>query len=279
MFQQISTATLSNQFTKRIKLALLATLACFIASSSAHAQSSMKKAQKTTGVKWPTAQQISIDSVNHKSFDQLLKKYVNKDGQVNYKAWHANPTDRKALTDYQAHLSQANHTIPAQRNAQLAYWTNAYNAVTIEGIMRVYPTDSIRKHTGKLGGYNVWKDLNLIVGDSQINLEDIEHKVLRKMNEPRIHFAIVCASVGCPRLLVNTKDFFSRSQNLQVDPNSRTVKLSKIMEWYGTDFGADTGTQIAVLKKYWPAASMQAIAAGGYSVSYLPYDWGLNTQK
>ena len=86
------------------------------------------------------------------------------------------------------------------------------------------------------------------------------------MNEPRIHFAIVCASIGCPRLMneaympntldqqlvTNTKDFFSHSQNLQVDTNAKTIKLSKIMEWYGTDFGADVGTQIRTLEKYFP---------------------------
>lgn len=290
MFQRVPTKTSSNQSPVRTKLTLLAALACLFAISPA--LSAPAQAEETAGAQWPDSQQVSIDSVNHQVFDKLLKKYVNTDGQVNYKAWHATPSDRQALTDYLAHLSQASFSKPAQRNAQLAYWINAYNAVTIEGILRVYPTTSIRKHTKKVG-YNIWKDLKLIVGTNKLSLEDIEHKVLRKMNEPRIHFAIVCASVGCPRLLneaymadkvdkqlvVNTKDFFSRSQNLQVDTNSRTIKFSKIMEWYGTDFGADTGTQIAVLKKYWPAASMQAIDAGGYSVGYLSYDWDLNTQK
>ena len=285
MFQEILTKSLSKQFAQRTKLAFLTALAVLIAGSSV-------QAEEIAGTQWPADQQISMDSVNHQPFDKLLKKYVNKDGRVNYKAWHASASDRQELTNYLAHLSQVNSQAPAQRNAQLAYWINSYNAVTLEGILRVYPTTSIRKHTAKLGGYNIWKDLKLIVGNSKINLEDIENKVLRKMNEPRIHFAIVCASIGCPRLLneaympnkleqqlvVNTKDFFSRSQNLQVDPNSRQVKLSKILEWYGTDFGADPSAQIAVLQKYWPAADVQAIAAGGYSVGYLPYDWNLNTQ-
>ena len=154
---------------------------------------------KLRGVQWPSSEQVSMDSINHQPFDKLLKKYVNKDGRVNYKAWHASTADRKVLTDYLAHLSQANENKPAQRNAKLAYWINAYNAVTIEGILRVYPTTSIRKHTSKLpGGYNIWKNLKLVVGDMKINLEDIENKRLRKMSEPRVHFAIVCASIGCP---------------------------------------------------------------------------------
>ena len=291
MLQKTSTQSLGKQFAQRTTFAFLAVLAVLIAGSSAQAVQ-VAQAEQVAGTQWPADQQISMDAVKHQPFDKLLKKYVNKDGRVNYKDWHASATDRQELTNYLAHLSQVNSQAPAQRNAQLAYWINSYNAVTIEGIMRVYPTTSIRKHTSDTGGYNIWKDLKLIVGDRKINLTDIENKVLRKMNEPRIHFAIVCASIGCPRLLneaympnkleqqlvTNTKDFFSRSQNLQVDPNSRKVKLSKILEWYGTDFGADVGTQIAALQKYWPAADVQAIAAGGYSVEYLPYDWNLNTQ-
>ena len=258
---------------------------CFVLNSSV-------QAQQTAGKQWPVAQQVSMDSIKHESFNKLLKKYVDKNGMVNYKAWHASTTDRSTLTTYLEHLGQASFNQPAQRNAQLAYWINAYNAVTIEGILRVYPTKSIRKHT-KPVGYNIWKNLKLHVADKKINLEDIEHKVLRKMNEPRIHFAIVCASIGCPRLLneaysaekmeqqltVNTKDFFSRSQNLQIDPNSKQIKLSKLLEWYGSDFGGDINTQLTAYKKYWPAESVQAVAPGGFSIGYLSYDWNLNTQR
>ena len=258
---------------------------CFVLNSSV-------QAQQTAGKQWPVAQQVSMDSIKHESFNKLLKKYVDKNGMVNYKAWHASTTDRSTLTTYLEHLGQASFNQPAQRNAQLAYWINAYNAVTIEGILRVYPTKSIRKHT-KPVGYNIWKNLKLHVADKKINLEDIEHKVLRKMNEPRIHFAIVCASIGCPRLLneaysaekmeqqltVNTKDFFSRSQNLQIDPNSRQIKLSKLLDWYGSDFGGDINTQLTAYQKYWPAESVQAVAPGGFSIGYLSYDWNLNTQK
>lgn len=258
---------------------------CFVANNSV-------QAQQTAGKQWPATQQVSMDSIKHQAFDKLLKKYVDKDGMVNYKAWHASTTDRSTLTTYLEHLGQASFNQPSQRNAQLAYWINAYNAVTIEGILRVYPTTSIRKHT-KPVGYNIWKNLKLHVDDKKINLEDIEHKVLRKMNEPRIHFAIVCASIGCPRLLneaysaekmeqqltVNTKDFFSRSQNLQIDPNSRQIKLSKLLDWYGSDFGGDINTQLTAYQKYWPAESVQAVAPGGFSIGYLSYDWNLNTQK
>lgn len=248
-------------------------------------------ADEHAGRAWPTEQQVSMDQIGHASYDQLLQKYVDDNGMVNYQAWHANTADRQTLTNYLAHLSQASLSKAASREAKLAYWINAYNAVTLEGILRVYPTSSIRNHTAKVIGYNIWKNLLLHAGDQKFSLEDIEHKVLRKMNEPRIHFAIVCASIGCPRLLnrayfpqhlaeqlaVNTTDFFSRSQNLQV--SGSTLNLSKIMEWYGSDFAQSPQQQAQVLAKYFPGPAQQLVASGNFRVSYLGYDWNLNAQK
>ena len=247
-------------------------------------------AKETAGRQWPANQQVSIDQIDHSGFDQLLKTYVDVNGRVNYKAWHQSRGCRDQLTTYLNNLSRANPDMQASREARLAYWINAYNAVTIEGILRVYPTTSIRKHTAKLLGYNIWKDLIFTAGNTKISLEDIEHKVLRTMGEPRIHFAIVCASIGCPRLLneayvpqqlqqqlaVNTKDFFSRQQNLQVVGN--TLKLSQIISWFGSDFGPTQQQQIQILSRYFPPKAQTLVASGNYSVDFLEYDWDLNTQ-
>ena len=77
---------------------------------------------------------------------------------------------------------------------------NACNALTVQGILEVYPTESNREHTAVAFGYNIWDDLLLPVGQRKYSLNQIEHKVLRKLGGPRIHFAIVCASTGCPTL-------------------------------------------------------------------------------
>ncbi len=206
---------------------------------------------KFVGKDWPEAMRISMDQIDHAPYDQLLKKYVDKNGLVNYKSWQANVVDRTALQNYLVELGKADPQQPAKREAKLAFWINAYNAVTIEGILQVYPTSSIRNHTAKVWGYNIWKNLYLYVGGKKFSLDSIEHQVLRPMGEPRIHFAIVCASIGCPRLLNeayngerleeqltrNTTDFFSRAQNLQVDAAGNTLGLSSIMSWFGEDFG------------------------------------------
>lgn len=255
--------------------------------------STLHAEDKFVGKTWDAAQLVSIDKIDHSSYDQLLKKYVDDDGMVDYKAWQQNSGDRLSLQRYLEHLGKADSKQPAKREAILAYWINAYNATTIEGILQVYPTTSIRNHTAKLIGYNIWKNLYLRTGGWRINLDSIEHKVLRKMNEPRIHFAIVCASIGCPRLLneayiaekleqqlaTNTIDFFSRAQNLQVDPKSRTLKLSSIMNWFGEDFGKPETAMMISVKDYLPSAAAEIVENGNFRLSYLKYDWSLNEQK
>ena len=280
-------ATPHNKYKSRFGATVLALTTTGILAVVGMMAGTASAQEKTAGQAWPAAQQVSMDKIDHSSYDKLLQKYVDKNGMVAYKAWHASATDRQTLTNYLAHLSQASLNQPASREAQLAYWINAYNAVTLEGILRVYPTSSIKNHTKALG-YNIWKNLLLHTGDRKLSLEDIEHKVLRKMNEPRIHFAIVCASIGCPRLLnrayfpqtlgkqlvVNTQDFFSRSQNLQVSGN--TLNMSKIMEWYGSDFAQSPQQQAQVLAKYFPQSAQQVVASGNFGVGYLGYDWNLN---
>lgn len=274
------------------KFAMLICVVATVAMTvTANAQSqSVGSSSRTVGHRWPADKLAPIDQVDHSVFDQLLKKHVNADGQVNYKAWHQSTADRDALKSYLDTLSCADSDALSKREAILSYWINAYNAVTIEGILRVYPTTTIRNHTSESGGYNIWKNLMFNAGLKQVSLEDIEHKILRKMGEPRVHFAIVCASIGCPRLLneayvpdrlanqlaVNTKDFFSRPQNLQVSGN--TLMMSKIISWFGTDFAPSQQQQVQVLSKYFPQSAQQLAASGNYGVGFLEYDWNLNTQ-
>lgn len=250
-------------------------------------------ADELVGRRWSPTERVSYDEVDHRLLDRLLKKYVDQDGMVNYRAWHANSEDRAALTQYLAELGKPDANKRSTKSAQLAYWINAYNGLTIEGILRVYPTTSIRNHTAKLIGYNIWKDLKLISGDQEISLDEIEHQVLRKMNEPRIHFAIVCASRSCPRLLNsaytadalerqladNTRDFFSRPQNFRIVSANRTLRLSSIISWFGSDFGKTQSEQLRYLAPYFPERGKRLVAAGGYRIQFQDYDWKLNEQS
>ena len=128
----------------------------------------------------------------HDSWDNLLKQHVDEAGWVDYAGFE---NDRAALNKYLDVLQQATPTDNWTREERLAYYINVYNAYTVELILRNYPVKSIKDIK------TPWKQQLVRIGDKNLSLNDVEHEILRKMDEPRIHFAINCASVSCPRLL------------------------------------------------------------------------------
>lgn len=269
---------------KLAAVALVAFMGSFMAPKSVHAD-------KHVGFK--TSATISMDAIDHSAWDSLLQKYVNNSGMVNYAAWRKSPQSMSALNGYLNELSKAAPQGKASRPAKLAYWINAYNAVTIHGILDVYPTSSIRKHTPKVFGFNIWEDLHLYVGQKKYNLDSIEHKVLRKMGEPRIHFAIVCASIGCPRLMnkaftksnlsgmlnQNAKHFFSQNRHFKYDAAKGKFHLSEILKWFKDDFGDNKSARLKAIAPYLPSeAARNAANSGQVDIGYQKYNWKLNKQ-
>jgi len=212
----------------------------------------------------------------HTLWNDLLQKHVSDAGQVNYKAFK---TDKAKLLSYIQGLNliytDASFT-SLSREETLAFWINAYNALTVDLILKNYPIKSI-KDIDKPWDQRFWK-----LGDKWFNLSDIEHEILRKMDEPRIHFAIVCASVSCPKLqntaftasnletqLTNaTKEFLSDPERNELSENS--IKISKIFQWFSKDFKQD-GDIIDFLNQY----SNIDISAKAKK-SYKDYNWNLN---
>ncbi len=245
------------------------------------------------GKQVPASQKVALGVIQHDAWTALLQKYVDQQGNVNYKAWKANAASIQALDNYLAHLSKAKIGSRNSVEAQLAYWINAYNAVTIKGILREYPTSSIRNHTAWLIGYNIWKDLKLQVDRQQVSLDAMEHEILRKLGEPRIHFAIVCASVSCPKLqrwafeaekldeqlTTAAEEFFADTSKNRFDASSGRVQLSQILSWFGDDFGDTSADQMRFVAKYAPATARSLLVGGRAKVSYAKYNWGLNEQK
>ena len=212
----------------------------------------------------------------HTLWNDLLQKHVSDAGQVNYKAFK---TDKAKLLSYIQGLNliytDASFT-SLSREETLAFWINAYNALTVDLILKNYPIKSI-KDIDKPWDQRFWE-----LGDKWFNLSDIEHEILRKMDEPRIHFAIVCASVSCPKLqntaftasnletqLTNaTKEFLSDPERNELSENS--IKISKIFQWFSKDFKLD-GDIIDFLNQY----SNIDISAKAKK-SYKDYNWNLN---
>ena len=272
------------------KLSMVAVLAVGLAVWAVLSNRSLAGSKVVLGKRHAASERLPLGRIDHTLWDQLLAKYVDEEGYVDYRSWHASREDLQRLDAYLAHLSQGNPQAQPSRPATLAFWINAYNAVTIKGILREYPTSSIRNHTA-IVGYNIWQDLLLAVGDQQFSLDQMEHEILRPLGEPRIHFAIVCASIGCPRLLnqafrpdqledqltINTRNFFASRSKFRYDES--TLFLSPVLKWFGSDFGATQAAQTLAIAPYLPDETAQQLAASGAAtIRYLDYDWSLNDQ-
>jgi hypothetical protein len=268
-------------------LALLAALAVYLLASGRFAP------KVVYGRSWARGERLSLDEVYHDAWDALLRRNVDEAGGVDYTGWKASAADVAALDEYLTLLSRGDPARDASRESRLAFWINAYNALTIRGVLREYPTSSIQNHASRLGGYNIWRDLLLRVGDRDYSLGQIEHELLRPLHEPRVHFAIVCASRGCPRLLnrayavsglegqlqENARDFFSDKQKLQFDAASARLQVSPILNWYGDDFGPSQAALLETILPYLPEDVAQGLQTErNVRVSYLDYDWSLNEQ-
>jgi len=231
-----------------------------------------------------------VGQYDHRGFDSLLQKYVDRDGNVDYATWQTNQLDRSTLLDYLRGMNSAGASIRSGGQSEMAFWINAYNALTIEGILQVFPTNSIKDHAPDANGFNIWDDFKLPVGGSEYSLNDIEHNVLRKMGDPRIHFAIVCASKSCPQLsqrayfadsldqhlTYSTGLFFHTPGKFSYDLQRGELGLSPIIKWFGEDFGRSDQERLQYLAQFMPEDAGRLAASGSATINYLDYDWGLN---
>lgn len=216
------------------------------------------------------APKINEEKIDHKVFGMLLKKHVSADGKVNYRAFKK---DEAILDKY---LNALQHNEPVQQNMDaLAFWINAYNAFTIKLILKNYPLKSIMDlHQGK-----TWDQRWIKIGDRLLSLNSIEHDIIRPVfKEPRIHFAVNCAAKSCPPLLNDA--YYGHSLNKQLEQQTkqfinnkafnefgtRNAKISKIFEWYGSDFPDLKG----FLSKYTNVDLSRA------KIEFAPYNWALN---
>ncbi|MFZ6010570.1 MAG: DUF547 domain-containing protein [Bacteroidota bacterium] len=220
---------------------------------------------------------------SHAKWDQLLKKYVGVDGRVNYKGFSG---DKNSLNAYLQDLTNHSPDNRWKKNEKLAYWINAYNAFTVKLIVDNYPLKGIKdlNPTVALPGVNtVWQKRFFKIGPKETSLDDIEHEILRKQfDEPRIHFAINCASVSCPVLLneAYTPDKIEQQLQQQAirfvnDPTRNIVsknelRLSQIFNWFTKDF-TKKGTLIDFVNQY-----AKVKVSKNASLKFLEYNWNLN---
>lgn len=256
-----------------------------------------------------SAQTVTFD---HGKFDRLLQTSV-INGLVNYKALNANGSD------LDIYLKQLEQVDPKDfnnwtKNAKMAFWINAYNGITIHGILRNYPIkwggffakrrfpqNSIRQ-IGKF-----WDTVFTKTMGKELTLNQIEHDILRKQfKNPLIHFVIVCASIGCPvlenkvflaedldaRLEKAAFDFINDPEKVRLDKKNKIFYLSAIFDWYKEDFQAsaesdqllkkynkkERGT-VGFIIRYLPDSAKSFVINNKIKIKYLDYDWSLNEQK
>lgn len=219
--------------------------------------------------------------VSHTVWDGLLKKHVSADGWVSYKGFLKDST---ILNQYLGQLSSEPPTEKWSENEKLSFWINAYNAFTIKLVIDNYPLESIKDIKRGIPFVNsVWDIEFFKIGGEKMTLNKIEHSILRKQfDEPRIHFAIVCASKSCPKLLneayvairledqlqTQALDFLNDKSKNQL--SKEEFKLSAIFNWFKGDF-----TENSTLEAY--VSALAGIESRSkVRVSYLEYDWSLN---
>jgi len=239
---------------------------------------------------WDSA---STDVVDHNTWRQFLSDYVETDGEgvnrVRYAA--VSPEDKQRLDDYLDALAAQN---PAQlnRNEAFAYWVNLYNALTVRLILDHYPVKSIREIKPHPFAIGPWKMELVTVAGVSLTLDDIEHGLLRAYwRDPRIHYAVNCASISCPNLLKRpftgadldsmldraARDYVNHPRGVKVNPDGK-LTLSSIYKWYAEDFGGDEQAVIGHLLTYAEPALAAEIRAAK-TIDGYEYDWVLNEAR
>lgn len=227
------------------------------------------------------ASQPNVRFFDHSLFNSLLNKHV-KEGNVDYQGFIL---DSGVLDNYLTLLGTAS-VIHFSREEKLAFYINAYNAFTIKLIIQNWGKIKSIKEINK-----PWEKKAWFVAGSLLSLNDIEHTILRgQLQEPRIHFAIVCASIGCPQL--SSRAYTAKNIDLELDDaakrfmqSSKYVRLegsklylSKIFQWFSSDFERNQGSVTKFVTNYVTEEMRAKILSKKVMIRYLDYDWNLNSK-
>lgn len=218
----------------------------------------------------------SAVNVDHSAWDKLLKKHVNSQGMVDYKGFK---NDSAELDKYLDFLSKQNPSNDWSVQELLAYYINIYNAGTVKLIVENYPVKSIKDIDGN------WTKGRVSIGKKELSLGGIENGILRKMNEPRIHFTINCASISCPKLMneaytagkINeqldraTREFINSDKN---EISASNPKVSSIFDWYQKDYKINDKQDVIGFINQYSKIKINPSA----TLMYKDYDWNLNDQ-
>jgi hypothetical protein len=240
-----------------------------------------------------------VKPFSYSEYGEVLKKYVNKNGLVNYKQLQNNRQQLDSFIQSLAVVNPKTYEFWTEQE-KIAFWINSYNALTLKSIIDQNPLkNSIKDIPG------VWRIRKFDVLGQSLSLNNIEHDILRKdFDEPRIHVALVCAAISCPPLrnepytesklnqqLDNqVRQFITNNQGFRLDTTEGKIYLSSIFKWYGDDWSKKyqiedkfSGNEkeravLNFLTSYLSVQDRHYLEQGNYKITYLKYDWSLNQQ-
>jgi hypothetical protein len=244
--------------------------------------------------RWTAHDPSSKTRVDHGAWDSFLKRYVARGADGINRVAYAKVTkaDRKSLDAYVARLA-ATKVSALNRTEQRAYWINLYNALTLKVVLARYPVASIKDIDISPGLFadGPWDRKLVTIEGTKVSLNDIEHRILRPIwRDPRLHYALNCASLGCPNLrrdaytATNTealldagaRDYVNHPRGVSINGSDLTV--SSIYVWFKPDFGGSDAGVIAHLRRY-AAPGLAKKLEGVSSIARHTYDWRLNDRK
>ncbi|MBX2882169.1 MAG: DUF547 domain-containing protein [Granulosicoccus sp.] len=240
--------------------------------------------------RWAGSVETSDQIVDHSLWQTILDDYLvtDTDSGVNLFDYAGLLDDgRESLDRYINDLSSIDPLL-LSRVEQKPYWINLYNAVTVALILDNYPLASITEIKGKVGSFGPWDNDSVAVNNIALSLNDIEHRIIRPLfNDYRIHFAVNCASIGCPSLSADVFTSANTDQLLDaaaaafvnhprgVNFSDSRLQLSSLFDWYANDFGANHTQLLQTLSQHAKAETSRALKQYTGSTDYR-YDWSLN---
>ena len=241
---------------------------------------------------WDASDETSTATISHEQWQGILDRNLRTDDPSGINLFNyagISDEDSQQLDEYITSLTDIDPR-DYPRDEQMAYWINLYNAVTVDLVLDFYPVKSIRKIHGGLLGLGPWNEDAVQVAGETLTLNDIEHRILRPIwKDPRIHYAVNCASLGCPNL--SATSFTATNKEELLDQAAADyvnhprgvafvkgrLRLSSIYDWYGVDFGADETERLAHLQQYATRDLAEALMNYSGRIKY-DYEWDLNGQ-
>lgn len=273
----------------RLKLFAFLVLSVLLSSASA-----LSAPRADLWDRWLAHDPKSTVTVDHHAWDSFLTTYLvrGKDGVNRLRYAAVSGTDRQALDGYVTRLTET-PVSTLTRAEQRALWINLYNALTVQVILDHYPVKSIRNIDISPGFFSdgPWGKKLIQIEGEQLSLNDIEHRILRPIwKDARIHYAVNCASIGCPNLQAqaftsaNADDLLTQAAQEYVN-HPRGVRIqegalvvSSIYRWFAADFGADDRAIISHLKRY-AQPGLRSQLERQRRISDHDYDWSLNDAR